>query len=286
LACLVIPGISQSQAPQPESSSPAVAPATVPDSPSKVLATAEGAFLYGNYQDVIREVSPLVDPKLILSGDAEIQSAYRILGLSHFFEEDENLATTYFEELIRRYPNVKLDPIQTPPPAINFFEAIKERLANELAAKRAELKEQAEAAERAKAAANTRVLETDYRINSRYVAMLPFGIGQFQNEAPLLGATFMATQLAGLSISIASFLAVENLRGADGRFRNADVDQARSFQRVQMLSGGLAIGLAVVGIVEAMVNYKPRRTLSTRERTGTTSDPTPTPTPTGLVVPF
>ena len=100
--------------------------------------------------------------------------------------------------------------------------------------------------------------------------MLPLGIGPFQNDAPLLGATLMGTQLAGLSISIASFVAVENLRGADGRFRNADVEQARSFQNIQMVSGGIAITIAVLGIVEAMLNFTPRKSLGSRERQGTT----------------
>ena len=230
-----------------------------PAKAKKRFRDAKSNFAFGRYAKTIETLSPAVEPEVLLADPAELVQAYKLLGLSHFFTGDKAQAQLYFERLIRFRPDSTLDAIQTPPIAVAFFQDLQERLAKEIALKKEVLRQEREAAEERRRRENEKHFRRDVQIRSRLVAALPFGIGQFQNQEPILGAAFLGTEIAALSMSLASFLAVENLRGADGRFRNTDVDQARSFQRLQLVSGGAAIALMAAGIIQAMIQYQPTR---------------------------
>jgi len=250
----------------------------------KALRDARNAFDFGAYALVIEGLTPAIEPNILIAEPKNLIEAYRFLGLAHFFLGQKKLAKKRFEALIRFRPDHSLDSIDTPPPAVAFFQDIKEELGKEIALKKEALRQQREEEKQAEILRNIRRYRRDVQIRSRLVASLPFGVGQFQNEQPVLGAVFLGTEVAAISISLASYLAVENLRGLDGRFRNADVEQARSFQRIQLVSGAIAIGLIAVGITEALISFKRKKTL--REVELPSAAPGATLTPTGLFLNF
>ena len=213
------------------------------------------AYDFGDYQKSIAVLTPLVEPEVrIATAEAQVR-AYCILGLSHYFLKRAERATDYFQRAIRLRPDHTLDTVVTPPDAVSLFEKIKQQLTPEIAQKKRELEQRKRAeAERRR---QEKIEVHPLQVNSRLVAALPFGAGQFQNQSPVLGAVFLGSQVAAISVSVSAFFAVESLRGADGRFRKADVEQARSYQRLQLVSGGLALALIAGGIIEAMISYQP-----------------------------
>ncbi|MEE2757591.1 MAG: hypothetical protein VYA30_13125 [Myxococcota bacterium] len=229
------------------------------------LRDAKSTFDFGEYQTTIDKLTPAIEPEVLLADRQDLIDAYTLLGLSHYFLGKQGSAQAYFERLIEYHPDAALDPVKTPPPAVSFFQDIRERLAKEIAAKKELRRQQLALEEKRRREANTIRYRRDIQIRSRIAAFLPFGVGQFQNQEPVFGSILLGSQVAALSVSLASFLAVENLRGTDGRFRNADVNQARQLQTVQLYSGGLAIGLMVVGIAQALWVYEPTRFIKEQE---------------------
>jgi len=228
---------------------------TSTDTTSEALKLGKNAYDYGDYQKTLNVLVPLVVPEQRIAQVDDRVEAYCIIGLSHFFLKDMDQARIFFEQAIRLRPDKELDSVVTPPDAISLFEKLKKRLAPEIAKLKAELQQRRQLEAERRRRENIRYVPL--QINSRLVAALPFGAGQFQNNSPFLGATFLGTEVAAISVSLASYLAVESLRGADGRFRNADVGQARSYQQLQLVSGGIALAIMATGIIEAMISYRP-----------------------------
>ena len=250
----------------------------------KALRDARSTFDFGQYRATVNKLTPVITPAVLLAARAEISEAYTLLGLSHFFLGEKPLARRYFERLLEYSPDAELDPVKIPPPAVSFFQDLKERKAAELAQKKAELKRQREEEARRQAEANTRRIRYVYQERSKIAAFLPFGIGQFQNQQPVLGTILLGSQVASISVSIAAFLAVENLRTRDGRFRNADVEQARSIQRLQLYSAATAAVLVTAGIVQALWAFEPTRFVEEQELKA--PPPATQLTPNGFIIRF
>jgi hypothetical protein len=95
-------------------------------------------------------------------------------------------------------------------------------------------------------------------VNQRLIAALPFGAGQFQNRDESLGYFFLASELIAVGLSTGFFWGVESLRLPNGRYAKEDYLTARQLQRAQIVSGGIAVGLMVSGVIHAFVTFKPR----------------------------
>lgn len=236
--------------------------------PAEELRDAENSYLYGDYGRVIRKIMPVIEPDLLLSDENKIARAYELAGLAAFFLEDKQSARRQFEKLIRLRPNFRLDPVKVPPPAISFFDQLRDELKDDIARIRAALQKHAEEEERKKRLANLVKVRRDVKVNSRTVALLPFGIGQFQNNDRTLGQFFLASQTLTAAASVGFFLSVESMRTSSGRFRTSDVTRARQFRTAQLTTGVTAIALALIGIAEAQWSFKGQTTLKEETITG------------------
>ncbi len=225
------------------------APAPAPVDPEKNFIIAEATYQYGDYPRVVRLLTPLVEPDILLVAANDLARAYELLGLSHFFLDQKAEAKTYFERLIQFRPDYELNPVVVPPPAVVFYEELREQLADEIKRRREELRRQQEAEDAKRRRESLVVYER--RLNSRFVASMPFGIGQFQNDDAGLGALFLGTELLASGLSVGFYLAVQDLRDADGSFPRGDVTRAKSLYQAQMISGGIAVALIIAGIVQA-----------------------------------
>jgi hypothetical protein len=122
-------------------------------------------------------------------------------------------------------------------------------------------------------------IETVVTTNSRAIAMIPFGVGQFQNGEVARGAVFLATEVVVGATSIISAILIDVLE-ADAREQlqqqsTGDLDQpvdkdalADSIAGTALLNRiafGVWASVSVIGIIEAQVNFVPERT-TTRPR--------------------
>jgi tetratricopeptide (TPR) repeat protein len=190
-------------------------------------------------------------------------------------------ADAEIEKLIRANPVYSPDPVAFPSKVVDRFIEIKSRLKQELeAASRA--RAAAEQAAKAKIEQQQReYIESLQRLasqetvvvrHSRWIAMLPFGIGQFQNGQDGLGYAFLVAQSALAVTSIVSGMVEMHLvanytelstPAAPGeppkptpnfeKF-NSEHDTALAVNRYS--TGALAV-FALAGIIHAQVAYVP-----------------------------
>ncbi len=240
-------------------------------SPADGLRDAENSYLYGDYPRVIRKLTPLVEPDILLPEPNQQARAYELLGLAHYFVDDQAASQKFFERLIRLRPDRRLDPVLIPPPAVAFFEEIKASLAKEIASTREALRKEQEAEEERRRRALSTEVVREVRINSQLEAVLPFGVGQFQNEDETLGYAFLTAEVIAISTSVGLYLGIENMRRPDGRFASEDLGRVESLQYGQLTAGWLAVALVALGAAHALYNFEPRSKIL--------SPPLPSPPP-------
>jgi hypothetical protein len=110
----------------------------------------------------------------------------------------------------------------------------------------------------------------EYRVqeSSRWIAMLPFGAGQFQNGQSAWGWAFLSTEGLLAGTSVVTYALVEYLKTQGSR---ADVDvvalQSRqdSIARLNRISFGAFAGVALLGVAHAQLTFVPERS-TIRER--------------------
>lgn len=245
----------------------------------------KNAYLYGDFRKVVAILEPLVGSPQTLPPDLDRKDAYdalEYLGLSHFYLGNEPAAKLVFEKLILADPKRMLSPVTAPPEAVALYNQLKAQLEDEIEKRLIAINKRREE----EALKNRIRIETKQRRNSKLVALMPFGVGQFQNDDPLWGGVFLGTELVAVSLSVAFFFAAENLRQPDGFFDPADVDRARGFRIGQIAAGGAAAALMIGGMVHAWLTFKPEVRTDYKVIDPKKSRVTPTLNPNGLGVMF
>lgn len=262
--------------------------------PVDTLRDAEGWFVYGDFAGVVDRLVPLVEPTSQLADRRDLARSYELLGLSCFYLRRESDARKYFERLVRLEPERHLDPLAVPPPAVNFFEGIRTSLADELARQREALKKQLAEEEELRRRANLVVEKVELRRNSRLVAAMPLGAGQFQDERPVVGGALLGAQVLFAGLSAGFYLAAEDLRQGSGQFAHADVGRAEAYQAAQLSFGYAALLVALGGIVHAQLTFRDATEVN-RERSApgvmpdfgpTAPSPAPASGPATFTLPF
>ena len=247
---------------------------------------ARVTFEYGDYPQASKLLAALVEAGRFDSLAMRAE-AYRLLGLALFYQGRKGEAYKAFLEYLYIEPDAELDPFYVPPAAVSFFAQVKKeaepRLAPLREQKRAEQEAQkriaAEEAERRRLreleAERKRLSEISPSIERRviehefWVAMMPFGIGQFQNGDRKLGAFFATSMLISGAASAGSALLIEQMRDpSTGHFNNqAGATQYRTAQRldiVKWVGAGVFYALWAASAIHAAINYKPEEQLPDR----------------------
>ena len=191
-------------------------------------------------------------------------------------------AQAQFEALLRVEPDYVLDPLAFPDEVGRLFSEVKARVDAERQRAQQD-REKTQAAQAEQAARHARQLEqqrdgmsrllslaSTERIeerHSRWIASMPFGIGQFQNGNDGLGLVLAVSEGSLLAISFASFLLHENLRGQDPNTPALRQDARTAeavFRYTNQISLGLFTVLAVTGIVDAHLRFQPSRAYDRR----------------------
>lgn len=203
----------------------------------------------------------------------------KYLGASYLFLSKLPQAEAHFEKLLHMEPEYMLDPLAFPEDVQRLFAQVKTRLDSDRAAREAAKKAEEERTRQAKLERDRKERERwDQLIalagkeqvveeRSRVLAVVPFGVGQFQNGHDGLGLMLAVSEGSLLAISIAAYALHQDLRGQEPSA--TEVDDARlaerAFRYTSQISFGLFAVLAVTGIIDAQVRYVPSRNFQ-RER--------------------
>jgi hypothetical protein len=298
---------SASAAAQQSQPTPATAPAQTAPEPeemplddSAALAHARSFYEVSDYKGCQKAFSELlrVDaPNRLKSRElieaARIYHAACLMGLGRPRDADEQLKLA-----IRNNPLIAApDPVIFPALFVNRFFAVRSQMLEEI--RRAEeqrverLRKEADAQKQQDAAVVARIAEleriagreTVVQRNSRWLAAVPFGVGQFQNRQEGWGWFFLSSELllaAAATTAVSIQLSLHSQ--ADGGQTTKDTDEIN--RRLELAHnievGSLAglIGLAGIGILHAQLTYVPEFRLPDRPRKVQGASPKPTVTPT------
>lgn len=197
--------------------------------------------------------------------------ARKYLGATYLFLGKEPEAREQFQRLLEEDPDYDIDPVAFPEAVVQTFQEVQAqaleqraaqdkldaaRLKREKAGELEELIEQQQRIVTLEELASTQVIE---KRNSRWIAALPFGIGQFQNENRKLGIMFAVTESAFLAASIATFIGHNSLR--DENPSPEELDRAQRVERALRIGNWVSVGsllsFYVAGVIEAEVRFRP-----------------------------
>jgi len=205
--------------------------------------------------------------------------ARKYLGATYLFLGKDEEAREQFKLLLEEDPDYDIDPVAFPSAVVEAFQEVQAEVTAAVARQKAldearrqreragELEELIEEQQRIQGLEELAATETVEKVNSRWIAALPFGIGQFQNQNRKLGIMFAVTESAFLAASIATFIGHNSLRD-----ENPAPDEIERAQRVEKalrignwVSVGALVSFYIAGVVEAEVRFKPT-IRSTRQR--------------------
>ena len=197
--------------------------------------------------------------------------ARKYLGATYLFLGKDGDAREQFRLLLEEDPDYDIDPVAFPEAVVETFQEVQAEVTVELAQKEAldaarqqrerasELEELIEQQQRIQALEELAATETTEKVNSRWIAALPWGIGQFQNENRKLGIMFAVTESAFLAASIATFIGHNSLR--DENPAPSEIARAQRVEKALRIGNWVSVGALVsfyiAGVIEAEVRFKP-----------------------------
>jgi hypothetical protein len=242
------------------------------------LEKAYGAYVAHRYDDAEARLRRLLDGKDALKDADSVADARMYLGAVLIAEGRKEEADRVFEQLLLDKPDYQPDPLRVALPALDAVVDAHTRLRDALRTiladrvRREQEEQKRIEGEKTRAEAALRQLETlasqevIVERHSRWEALLPFGVGQFQNGDRALGWTFLVTEsllAAGSAVGIG--LGLYNESQAYDAFTNgqgtAPGYQARASDSVVV---GDVLGLsfaavAALGVAQAELGFVPER---------------------------
>jgi hypothetical protein len=238
------------------------------------LARAVGLYDAGQYEDCARTFAALLDPRgsrplrdVPILERARVYHAACLIGSG-----ESDAADAPLRDAIRANPQMRApDSLVFPPAVVDRFIRVRETLLQEIRAAEAarlreaeqrrqvelkrQLTEQARLRELERLAAEETILVT----NRRWIAAVPFGVGQFQNGDDSLGWAFFGTEML-LSALVATGIAIELQNYArldDPTLRKSDIVRNARIARDVWTVGLYSLGaIAGAGILEAQLSFQ------------------------------
>jgi hypothetical protein len=242
------------------------------------LDKARNAYLAHQLDEADTRFKSLLDPKNPVLHDRVLMTQGRMYwGAVRIAKKDAVGAAEQFEELLLADPTYEPDPLAFPTDVVNaFIDArgrIRERLnqiAHEKALEEAERRARLEAEGRAQVQ-RLRMLEKlaaeekTIAVHSRWIALLPFGAGQFQNGQNGLGWGFLGLEgalVVAAAITLPVFLS--DLQSESYAYAHNDQYSTTAYRQrasgVRLANIGLNLafaGVALAGIVQAQFAFVP-----------------------------
>ncbi|HEY3804725.1 MAG TPA: hypothetical protein VGL61_19045 [Kofleriaceae bacterium] len=220
--------------------------------PSEQLDMARDAYRNGQYSVALPLFNALLyPPPPRLASQRDLTDAYLALGVCRFETGDAAGAKREFEQALELDSEITIDPLIVSDQAVR--DAFNETRLDIKARERAE----AEAKHRAELR-QIRNGMVGVEPHSLAVAVLPFGLGQFQNNQPVKGTVFAAAQGATFATSIGIWYYLVNQYGIRStHVPLADASTALWLQRTEIGTGIAFFGLWAWSAIDAYRHYKP-----------------------------
>lgn len=209
--------------------------------PSQQYELAKNAFYYQDYDKVVELLDPLLNPEPSLPSVELVLQAREWLAASLWWKGDKMGFKQQFTKLLQATAAFELDAFYYPPEMVTEFEELKAALA-ELKI----IKTDKPTKPRTKV-----VYEKTFETRSAVLNWVPFGAGQYANGKKVKGSLFLAGELILVGANIGSW-AYMYYNNPTGGSRTA---------ATWVMYGSLAAlaGVYVWGVVDAYVDYQPRR---------------------------
>jgi len=227
-----------------------VATAPAAADPSQSFVQARTVFRSGQYQQAAILFSGLLYPTTRLNDLKEVVDAHVHLAVANFEIGQLDAATREFDAAINLDTTLDISGYGFSKQATEYFEKRKKTL-DDRAHKIEERTRRGR--ERQKFLKSVDLIRVKERKN--YLRnLIPFGVGQFQNNQPKKGVFFAASEIG---LGATSFVIWTYLRGKypDGKVPLTEVDAARRLQIFEITSAGLCFLAMAGGIVDGFINY-------------------------------
>ncbi len=238
---------------------------------------AREAYRNQNYSLAVKHFETLVGGELPRMQNKPLRlESRKYLGASYLFLKRKKDAIEQFRKLLLEDPDYQLDPLSFPAQVVETFDQVKVDVVSHMK-KEADAKEQSalkghekeimarlERGDRLQELIDLAEEERVEQRNSRWVAMIPFGVGQFQNDHDNLGTALAIIEGVLAVVSIASFIIYQTIdiptqiAGQPESDAHQDAVTAENAWYVTNLaSTGLFVAVAVAGIIDAQARFKP-----------------------------
>ncbi|MBV9948220.1 MAG: hypothetical protein JOZ69_15315, partial [Myxococcales bacterium] len=241
------------------------------------LEKAHSAYVAHRYDDAEARLRALLDPKTgELKDPNSIADARMYLGAVLVEQRRREEADEVYEKLLNDKFDYKPDELLVSQDAINAFLDTRTRLRERIRKKQDEEAARKVSELAAAEAANTRQqlrlkqleeLASQEHIvekSSRFLAVLPFGVGQFQNGQDDLGWVFLSTEaLLAVGSVVGAVITVyeaNQANEANHRLDTAASDYHANARNAAIAADAMAGGFllaAVIGAVQAQVKFVP-----------------------------
>jgi hypothetical protein len=241
--------------------------------------SAYAAHKYSEAEARLRALA-LLDANASDVKDPDIAADARMfLGSVLIAEGKKDEASAVFEKLLKDKPDYEPDRLRVPLEAVDTFIDVKTRLRGELERLQAE-KVQREQADKAKAEAMKQKAAQHLAMleklaseeilvhqNSRWKALLPFGVGQFQNGQTDLGWVFLSGEsLLVLASWVGASVYVYEMSQVNDALLKKDNPAAQAYRAnaynaylgADLFAGGFLLA-AIVGAIHAELTFVPQR---------------------------
>lgn len=220
------------------------------------------------FERLVGTEPPLLDNEFL------VRESRKYLGAAYMFVDREEEAERQFELLLNDAPDYEMEE-SFPQEIKRVFYSVRDRLQTvrareeverrrreaEVRAREIEALRQAQERElRLRELARTETVEVQ---NSRWVALVPFGVGQFQNDHDALGWIFAVSEGALAVSSIVLAVLWSSL--GDEHPSTEELPEAELLERnlrvASQITGGAFWLTAIIGVIDAQLRFVP----STRE---------------------
>lgn len=266
-----------------------LAPAVCRADDAQELELAKNRFNSGQYEEAHEQFSRLLEPSLppcdggpiaaCRLTDADLIERTRVLDAASLIAlKRPALADAQIENVLRQNPAYAPSPALFPQEVVDRVTEVRGRLREALeklaeqqaheALKRRLAEQQAREAQEKWIADVQRLAGQEARveINSRWLAMVPLGVGQYQNGDTRLGVLFTTSELLLGAASLVSGVIVQNYYAQFDPTRACDEtcyatlnrDKATA-ARVNQISFSGLMAVALAGIVQAQIAFVPEK---------------------------
>jgi len=249
------------------------------------LDKGRAAYVAKNLGEAEAHFRKVLDPQETTRDPAQTSLARMYLGAIAVAQKNRDGAASLFETLLLEDQLYEPDPLTFPTDVINLFIDTRGQLRaklNAAAADRARLEAERRAREEADRKAReawllrVQELATEERVtvrNSRFLGLVPFGVGQFQNGQAGLGALFLGVESAlvlGTVVTLPLYLSAQSSKeeqlalGDPERIAQAYRDRAATIRAVNLTMVGALAFTAALGVAQAQWSYVPERSETKR----------------------